>query len=70
MQLGELLGAVLDDEAIERGLHDALFVRRQAGDGFEQQRQALALWPAFVRIEHQVIEQNRGQSTFSEDSGL
>lgn len=25
MQRGELLGSVLDDQAIEHGLHDALF---------------------------------------------
>ena len=54
--LGELSCAVLDDEAIEHRLHDALFFERQGGDGLEQQREAVALRPAFVRIEHQLIE--------------
>lgn len=52
MQLGQLLGAVFDDQAIEHGLHDALLVRRQAGDRFKQQCQPLALRSALARIEH------------------
>lgn len=38
-------GAVLDDAAVEDGLHDALLVRRQVGDGLEQQSQASPLGP-------------------------
>ena len=58
MLLGDLSCAVFDDEAIKHRLHDALFFEKQGGDGLEQQREAVALWPAFVRIEHQLIERH------------
>lgn len=58
MHRGELLGAVFDDEAIEHGLHDALFVSRQGGDRFKEQRQALALRPALFGIEDQFVERD------------
>jgi hypothetical protein len=54
----ELLGAVFDDQAIEHGLHDALIIRRQIGNRFEQQRKPGVLRSALVGLEDQLVERD------------
>jgi len=58
VQFGELLGAVLDEEAVEHDLDDALFFRRQGGDGFEQQGPPTALREALVDVQDEFAERD------------
>jgi len=49
---------VLDDQAIEHRLCDALFLRRPGGDRLEEQSQPLALRSVLVGLEDQFIQRD------------